>query len=261
MLLAIFIWLFTIVTTITFAGRYWWFPESASSHGGVLDGQFVVTLLVTGIVFILAQIGLGWVVFRYRDTGQNQAVYSHGNHKLEIIWTSLTAIVFFLMVLPGQKIWADLHLTLSPENAIRIEVTGQQFAWNIRYPGPDGRFGIIKPNLIEDSAGNPLGLDFNDPAAQDDLVLPTMAIPVNRPIELLLRSKDVTHAFSVRELRIKQDTVPGLLIPLRFTATSTGSFEIACAELCGMGHHRMRSFIEVLKEDEYQDWLLEMAEE
>jgi len=261
MLLGILIWLFTIVTTIAFASRHWWFPESASSHGETLDDQFVVTLVVTGIVFIVAQIGLGWVLLRYRDTGNNQAVYSHGNNKLEIIWTALTGIVFFLMVLPGQKIWADLHLKPAPEDAFQIEVTGQQFAWNIRYPGPDGQFGVVKPELINDSAGNPLGLDFDDPAAQDDLVLPTMAIPVNRPIELLLRSKDVTHAFSVRELRIKQDTVPGLLIPLRFTAIKTGSFEIACAELCGMGHHRMRSFIEVLTEDAYRDWLREMAEE
>ncbi len=261
MLLAILIWLFTIVTTIAFASRHWWFPESVSSHGEVVDGQFVLTLVVTGIVFILAQVGLGWVLFRYRDTGQQRAVYSHGNNKLEVLWTLLTATVFFLMVLPGQKIWADLYINPAAENALQIEVTGQQFAWNIRYPGPDGRFGTIKPELIDDAAGNPLGLDFNDPAAADDLVLPTMAIPVNRPIELLLRSKDVTHAFSVRELRIKQDTVPGLLIPLRFTAIKTGSFEIACMELCGLGHHRMRSFIEILTESDYQDWLREMAEE
>ncbi len=261
MFLAILIWLFTIATVIAFASRHWWFPESASSHGEILDGQFVVTLVVTGIVFILAQMALGWALFRYRDTGKNRAVYSHGNNKLELLWTSLTAIVFFLMVLPGQKIWADLYLNPAPENALQIEVTGQQFAWNIRYAGPDGQFGTVKPELIDDDGGNPLGLDFDDPAAEDDLVVPTMAIPVNQPVELLLRSKDVTHAFSVRELRIKQDTVPGLLIPLRFTATKTGSFEIACAELCGMGHHRMRSFIDVLSDDEYQDWLREMAEE
>ena len=261
MLLAILIWLFTIVTTIAFASRHWWFPPSVSSHGTFLDGQFVVTLVVTGIVFILAQAGLGWVVFRYRGASRTRAVYSHGNNKLEVLWTSLTAIVFFLMVLPGQRIWADLYINRAPANALQIEVTGQQFAWTIRYPGADGRFGTIKPELVNDSSGNPLGLDLDDPAAADDLVLPTMAIPVNRPIELLLRSKDVTHAFSVRELRIKQDTVPGLLIPLRFTATQTGSFEIACMELCGLGHHRMRSFIEILTQSEYEAWLRENAEE
>lgn len=260
MVLAILIWLITIVTAVVFAGRYWWFPRVASAHGLFLDGQFVVTLVVTGIVFILAQAALGWAVFRYRDRGQ-KAVHSHGNNKLEIVWTSLTAIIFFLMVLPGQKIWADLYINEAPPDALQVEVTGQQFAWNIRYPGPDGQFGMTKTELVDDSVGNPLGLDFDDPAAEDDLVLPTMAVPVDRPIELLLRSKDVTHSFFVRELRVKQDTVPGLTIPLRFEATSTGTFEIVCAELCGLGHHRMRSFIEVMPAVDFEKWLRKMAEE
>ena len=103
-------------------------------------------------------------------------------------------------------------------------------------------------------------MDFEDPTAEDDLVLPIIALPVNQPIELLLRSKDVTHSFFVRELRIKQDTVPGLTIPLRFTPTQTGTFEVACAELCGLGHHRMRTFVEVLSDADYRAWLEEMAE-
>lgn len=260
MILAATIWLITLVTAVAFAGQYWWFPQSASSHGSLLDWQFVVTLIVTGVVFIAAQVALGYAVVRYRDKPGAETRYSHGSNKLEVLWTTATAVLFFLMVLPGQKIWADLYIREAPRDALRLEITGQQFAWNIRYPGPDGQFGRTSPELIDDSAGNPVGLDFEDPAAQDDLVLPTMAIPVNRPIELLLRSKDVTHSFFVRELRIKQDTVPGLLIPLRFTATRTGQFEIACAELCGLGHHRMRSFIDVLTEADYRQWLADMSE-
>ncbi len=260
MILAVTIWLITLVTAVAFAGKYWWFPESASSHGAALDGQFVVTLVVTGAVFIAAQVALGYLIVRYRDRPGASARYSHGSTKLEVLWTTATGILFFLMVLPGQSIWADLYIRQAPSDSLRIEITGQQFAWNIRYPGPDGTFGRVSPELIDDSAGNPVGLDFNDPAAADDLVLPTMAIPVNRPIELLLRSKDVTHAFFVRELRIKQDTVPGLMIPVRFTATHLGQFEIACAELCGLGHHRMRSFIDVLSEADYANWLAEMSE-
>lgn len=261
MILAATIWLITIVTAVAFAGRYWWFPPSAASHGEVLDGQFNVTLIVTGVVFVVAQLALGYLVLRYKARPGAKATYSHGDNRLEVVWTVATAVLFFLMVFPGQGIWADLYIREAPADALRIEVTGQQFAWNIRYPGADGLFGATKPELINDSTGNPLGLDFDDPAAQDDLVLPVMAIPVNRPIELLLRSKDVTHAFFVRELRIKQDTVPGLVIPLRFTATDTGNFEIACAELCGLGHHQMRSFIEVLSDADYLQWLQEMAEE
>ncbi len=261
MLLAITIWLITLVTVIGFVGRYWWFPPSAATHGALLDSQFVITLVVTGVVFIAAQVALGYLLVKYKAKKGGKADYSHGNNKLEVLWTTATAILFFLMVLPGQGIWADLYIRQAPADALQIEVTGQQFAWNIRYPGPDGQFGRIAPEFIDDAAGNPVGLDPSDPAGQDDLVLPTMAIPINRPIELLLRTKDVTHAFSVRELRIKQDTVPGLLIPLRFTADRTGNFEIACAELCGLGHHRMRSFIEVLSEADYQNWLAEMSEE
>ncbi len=260
MILAVTIWLITLVTAVAFAGRYWWFPPSAASHGAALDGQFVITLLVTGVVFIAAQVALGYLLIRYKDKPGAQASHSHGSTKMEIVWTSATAILFFLMVLPGQSIWADLYIREAPADALQIEITGQQFAWNMRYPGPDGQFGRTSPELMDDSAGNPVGLDFEDPNAQDDLVLPTMAIPVDRPIELLLRSKDVTHSFFVRELRIKQDTVPGLMIPLRFTATDTGQFEIACAELCGLGHHRMRSFIDVLSEADYQQWLADMSE-
>ena len=241
MVVSILIWLITLVTSYHFIVRTWWFPESASAHGHLLDGQFETTLIVTGIVFILAQVALGYLVWKYRQKpSSKKAIYTHGSHRLEMASIVVTTIVFYLMVIPGQSIWADLYINEPAQDSIQIEVTGQQFAWNIRYPGPDGKFGRIRPDLIDDSSGNPLGLDFEDPAAEDDLVLPTIALPVNRPIELLLRSKDVTHSFFVRELRIKQDNVPGLTIPLRFTPTKTGTFEVACAELCGLGHHRMR---------------------
>ena len=254
------IWIITVISVVSFVSRRWWFPESASAHGSSLDDQFMITLIVTGVVFVAAQIGLGYIVLRYKEKKNRTAEYSHGNNTMELIWTLATTVVFFIMVLMGQGTWYDLYIGQASDSAVQIEVTGQQFAWNIRYPGPDGKFGTIRPELINDSGGNPLGLDLKDAAAQDDIVVPTMAIPVNRPIQLLLRSKDVTHAFSVRELRVKQDTVPGLVIPLQFTATKIGKFELACAELCGMGHHRMRSFVNVLKQEDYEQWLLENSE-
>lgn len=260
MLLAITIWVITLITTILFAGRFWWFPESASSHGAQLDTQFVYTLIVTGIIFVLAQVALGYIIVRYRERPGQQATYSHGNNKLEVIWTTATAILFFVMVLLGFEVWVEMYIQEAPPDSIQIEVTGQQFAWNIRYPGPDGEFGRTLPELIDDSAGNPLGLDPNDPSSRDDIVLPTMAVPVDRPVELLLRSKDVTHSFSVRELRVKQDTLPGMVIPLTFMATKLGKYEIACSELCGLGHHRMRSFIDIFSEEDYVTWLREQSE-
>lgn len=261
MLLAITIWIITVVTTILFAVRYWWFPEVASEHGPAIDRQFVNTLIVTGIVFVLAQIGLGYVIWHYRDRPGRIARYSHGNEKLEVIWTVATTILFFSLVIVGQSTWAALYLESAPADALRIEVTAQQFQWNIRYPGPDGQFGRTRPELVDDAALNYIGLDDQDPAAQDDHVDSIMAVPVNRPVEIILRSKDVTHAFFVRELRVKQDAVPGIEIPIHFTANRIGIYEIACAELCGLGHHRMRSTLEVLSEEDYANWLKERAEE
>jgi cytochrome c oxidase subunit 2 len=260
MILCATIWLIALVTVAIFALRYWWFPEVASEHGAAIDSQFVKTLLVTGLVFVPAQLGLGYLIVRYRERPGREAQYSHGSNKLEVLWTAATTVLFFAMVLAGQPLWSHLYLEAAPSDALQIEVTGQQFAWNIRYPGADGQFGQTKIEFINDAAGNPLGLDFEDPAAQDDVVVPTMAVPVNRPVELLLKSKDVTHALFVRELRIKQDTVPGLVIPIHFTPTKIGRYEMGCAELCGLGHHRMRSFLEVLSEQDYASWLKQYSE-
>ena len=260
MIFAVTIWLITLVSVVLTVGKYWWFPELASEHGAALDRQFMLTLVVTGIIFILAQVGLGYLIWRYKDRPGRTADYSHGNDKLEVVWTVATAVIFFALVIPGQSIWASLYLIPPGEDVVRIEVTGQQFQWNIRYPGADGQFGTTKPELIDDPS-NFLGLDPDDPASRDDLVLPVMAVPVNREVELILRSKDVTHAFFVRELRIKQDTVPGMTIPLRFKPNKIGHFEIACAELCGLGHYKMRSTIQVLSDEDYASWLEDQAEE
>ena len=260
MLLAITIWIITALTVFFFAARVWWFPESASAHGVTLDTQFVYTMAVTGVIFILAQLALGYFILRYRERPGQKAHYTHGNYKMEVVWTAATAILFYVMVLVGFQVWFNMYIDEAAPGVVQIEVTGQQFAWNMRYPGPDGQFGNIIPEQADEAAGNPLGLDFDDPRAEDDLVMPTMAVPVNQPVELLLRSKDVTHNFSVRELRLKQDTVPGLMVPVRFEATRTGKFEIACSELCGLGHHRMRSFIDVLSQADYEQWIRENAE-
>jgi cytochrome c oxidase subunit 2 len=158
---------------------------------------------------------------------------------------------------------------------MKIEVWGQQFAWYFRYPGPDGQFGpnhigsrfdaamgkYIEDNKVNDATGNFLGLDRDhDAASKDDIVTATLGIPVNQPVEIILRSKDVTHSFFVRELRLKQDLVPGMEIPIHFTATKTGRYEIACAELCGLGHYKMRAFMDVMTQEDYQNWLQKMAE-
>ena len=127
-----------------------------------------------------------------------------------------------------------------------IEVDAHQFAWNFRYAGKDGKLGRTDLRLISDAGGNPLGLDPSDPASKDDIVVSTLRVPVGRDIVLTLKSRDVVHDFFVRELRVKQDVVPGMQIPFRFRAEKTGAFEIACAELCGLGHSQMRALKLVL---------------
>jgi cytochrome c oxidase subunit 2 len=258
--LAIFFWLVAIVTVALFLGRVWWLPDLASTHGGAIDDQLILTLAVAGLVFFLAQIGLGYFIWRFRARGGERALYWHENSKLETTWTVLTAALFIGLGIQGNHVWAGLVHRVSPPDAVTIEVTAQQFAWNIRYPGPDGKFGRTSPKLINDANANFLGLDDTDPAAADDVTTQNvMAVPVNRPVRVILRSKDVTHSFHVPQLRVKQDAVPGLSIPVLFTAARPGEFEIACVELCGMQHYKMRGRLLVTAEPEFQSWLKQRA--
>jgi cytochrome c oxidase subunit II len=254
MLLAPVVWVLTIVISYFFVAKTWWFPAPISAHGIAYDAQFMRTLVIVGIIFILAQFALGWVIMKFRDDG-GRAGYSHGNNKLETVWTSATALLFIGLVVMGTKIWAGVHFDEAPPDAIPIEVTAKQFAWSFRYPGPDGKFGHTDLKLVNDSAGNPLGLDDKDPASKDDIVSASLKVPAGKPIRLMMHSRDVIHNFFVRELRMKQDIVPGMEIPLHFQADTPGLYEVPCSELCGLGHFQMRTTMQVMSESEFQQWL------
>ena len=252
--LAIAIWIITLGSVGMFVSKHWWFPQAISEHGPSVDRQFAITIVVCGIAFAAAQIGLGWVVWKYRDTADKQrATYSHGNNRLEVVWTLVTAAIFISLAVMGQSVWASLHLHSAPPGSYQIRVVAQQFSWNFHYPGKDNVFGRTDPTLIDDSSLNYVGLDDTNPNAKDDSVVPTLAIPVNRPVELILMSKDVTHSFWVPQLRFKQDLVPGMAIHVHFTATKIGKYELACAELCGMNHYKMKSYMLVLPEAEFSE--------
>jgi len=254
--LALLLWLMATATVVIFIERVWWFPELVSEQGKVIDQQFILTFIVVGLVFFLAQVALGYFIWRYRARGAERATYWHESPKLEVTWTVLTAIVFIGLGLQGNRVWAELRASDAPPDALTIEVVPQQFAWNIRYPGPDGTFGRTAAALINDAASNPLGLDDKDPATRDDIVaINQMAVPVHRPVRVILRSKDVTHSFFVPQLRVKQDAVPGMAIMIHFTATKVGEYEIACAELCGMQHYKMRGRLLVMSETDFESWL------
>jgi cytochrome c oxidase subunit 2 len=138
---------------------------------------------------------------------------------------------------------------------MQIEVTGQQFAWYFRYPGSDATFGTTHPQLADAAVGNPVGIDPADPHSADDFVASELVLPQNREIDLTLRAQDVIHGFSVPELRLKQNAVPGETIHIHFTATTPGTYAILCTQLCGLGHYRMSANLRVLPPEEFQSWL------
>lgn len=252
-----FVILATVASYIVIA-KMWWFPEGISDIAPKIDRQYNLTMWFSGIIFVAAQVALGWLIFRNRDRGQT-AHYTHGNAKLEALWTTATAVIFVGLALIGRSAWADLHFIGAAPGAVQVEITGAQFEWQFRYSGPDGKFGSTDPKRINEAAGNPLGLDLNEPEAKDDVVMPIMAVPVNREIEVTLRSKDVIHDFFVPNLRIKQDAVPGIAVKIHFTATKIGKYEVACAELCGLGHYKMKTDFLVMSEEDFQKWLKDNA--
>ncbi len=260
-ILAIAIWLTAIITVGLFIWPRWRLPESISAHSPPIDHQFKITLVIIGIGFALTHAALGYAVWRFRSKNGERATHSSGGARVEIILASITAVIFIALAITGQRVWAQLRLNQAPPDAVEVEAVAQQFQWNFRYPGPDGIFGRTDPRLYNDADNSigarpgPLGIDPNDPAGKDDVVMTTLAAPINRPIKLTLRSKDVIHDFYVPALRLKQDAVPGMKININFTATREGRYEIACAELCGMFHHQMRALLDVKSSRDYEEWL------
>lgn len=229
-------------------------PVAITPVANEIDAQYRLTLIVTGAVFVLAQLGLAFAIVRYRDQGKG-AHYSHGNNKLEVIWTVVTTVVFLGLGALGYRAWGSRRLTPVAPGAVRVEVVTAQFVYYFRYPGPDGKFGATSPKLIDPAASNPLGIVPTDPAGRDDIVMPTLTVPVNSEIELLIRSQDVIHSFFVRELRLQQDSVPGMTVPLHFTPERIGRYDIVCTQLCGLGHHRMHSYLNVVSKSDYEKFL------
>ena len=251
------IWLITFLSSYYFVAVKWW-PTAISASAPYIDHQFRITFIAMGVVFLAAQLALGFFVWRYRDQGPNsRVVYSHGNTRLEMVWTALTAILFIGLNLVGSPIWAAERFTPAAQGALPIEVTGLQFAWYFRYPGADGTFAKTKPQLEDASSGGDaaLGIDPSDPSAKDDVVTGTLVVPVNRELDLTLRAQDVIHSFFVPALRLKQDAMPGRTIKGWFEATQPGTYEIACAELCGFGHYGMHGVLTVHTAADYQRWV------
>jgi cytochrome c oxidase subunit 2 len=188
---------------------------------------------------------LAWFAFRYQDAEGAKAAYWHDNSKLEITWTGATAVVMLVFMFAALNLWADIQ-SPAPDDAMVVEVTGQQFRWVVRYPGPDGAFGRTDVELIDLDSENYIGVDRSDPAGADDVLrVNEMQLVKDRPVRVLIRSTDVIHGFYLPGFRVKQDAMPGLVVETWFVPTKAGEFEIACAEHCGLGHYRMRGFVHV----------------
>lgn len=251
---AVWIWAalaFAVATMLYALGR-WWLPPVASQQGEGIDGLFRAILTVVTLVFVGVQGLLGLALWRFRDRGQGRAAHWHDNPRLELTWTAATALILAGFTIFGGTLWVRVH-GAPPPGALTVEVTGEQFGWVYRYPGPDGVFGRTNPRLI--SGRNPLGLDTSDPAAADDRVTRELRLPVNQPVLLRIRAKDVIHSFFIPAMRFKQDAVPGRVIERWITPTRTGRFTVACAELCGVGHYVMASAVVVETPEAFQRWL------
>jgi cytochrome c oxidase subunit 2 len=232
-----------LVALATFYFTRPWLPPLKSDRAAI-DHALWLSLVVTGVVFILTNLLLAYFSWRYQDDGQTRAAYVHDNPRLEWGWTIVTAVIMCTFLFKALTLWAAVT-SEPPADAMLIEVTGQQFAWNVRYTGPDGMLGRTDHLLA--SQENPIGLDKADPHATDDvLLLNQMVLPQDRPVRVQVRSMDVIHSFFLPNFRVKQDAVPGMTIQLWFTPKETGDFEIACAEHCGLGHYRMRGQVHVV---------------
>lgn len=233
-----------------------WLPPLASDRGE-LDRLFYVILIITGAAFVLVQLCTGYFIWKYSSPALDRPPYLKDHHALEITWTAVTAGIMCFLAVWGTGLWKKVIFSRPPQAPVLVEITAQQFQWNIRYPGKDGAFGRTNPKLISDE--NPLGLDSKDPASKDDVVTQdVLYLPVDKPAELRIRSKDVIHSFFLPNFRVKQDAVPGMTIETWFTPTRLGEYEIACAQFCGLGHYTMRGKVNVVTSEEFERKLKEL---
>jgi cytochrome c oxidase subunit 2 len=251
-----------ILSAIPILRHTWVAPEDISTHGHLIDEQMSETMAEAGIAFLAAQFVLAVFIWQFSNRAPDAKIkrFPGGATGLVIAAFLVVGIEVLALGVFGVKAWADVYLTAPSANAMPVQVQAGQFAFYFRYPGPDGVFGPLHPELINEATQNLFGLDpEHDPDSRDDIVTAEMAVPVNQEIHLLMHAKDVGHSFFVRELRVQQDFVPGLDVSLHFTATKVGRYEIVCTQLCGLGHYNMKAYLDVLSQADFDAWLKKEA--
>ncbi len=238
-------------------------PEASSIHGVRTDRLFWLTMSILVFAFLVTNIFLFVFAYRYQYKEGNKAYFYPENHKLEVIWTVIPAIVMSILVFFGWTEWSAITKA-EPENSEVVEVMAQQFSWQVRYPGPDGELGSHNFKLIDPT--NTFGLDFSDKSSLDDFTPPELHLPKGQPVLLKIRARDVLHSVFLPHFRVKMDAVPGMPTKFWFTPTKTTkemreelgnanfNYELACAEICGRGHFAMRFVVVVEEPEEYEAW-------
>ena len=259
---AVVIILITIGSAIPILMHTWAAPQDISTHGKAIDDQTSETMAEAGISFLASQFILAFFIWKFSTWKPTDKIKSFPGGAKAMVWAAFLLVGTEVLALGifGMKAWATVYFTAPAADAVQIQAQAGQFAFYFRYPGPDGKFGPLHPDMINESSANFFGIDqTNDAASKDDIVTAEMAIPVNKEVHLLMHSKDVGHSFFVPELRVQQDFVPGLDLSVHFTATKVGRYEIVCTQLCGLGHYNMKAYLSVLSQQDYDDWLKKQA--
>ncbi|MBL7727524.1 MAG: cytochrome c oxidase subunit II [Dinghuibacter sp.] len=241
-------------------------PVSASKEGETIDTMMWWTLGITGFVLVLTQILLFWYAYKYQYKKDQKAYYFPHNNKLEMIWTIIPAVVMTGLVAFGMINWLKMTRE-APRNAFKVGIVGKQFGWYYHYPGPDNKLGRRNVHEIKEGL-NDIGLDFKDKAALDDIVLnDTMYLVKDSIVDMTIQSRDVIHDVGLPHFRMKMDAVPDMPTKLKFTPhrttaemrTITGNpdfvYEIACDQMCGNGHYKMRGYIYVGSGSDFRSWI------
>ncbi len=240
-----------------------WMPDLASRHGAGIDAMLRYLLITVGGLFLASYLLLAF--FIWRGSRRHEIGNRFASRRTEIalsvaLGLGMAIIAEGGVLAIGMPVWSEYFVAATPADAVDVEVTAQQFMWNVRYPGPDKKFGRTDPRRVDDTS-NPLGLDPTDPAGKDDVVtLNEITVPFGRAVHVTLHSKDVIHSFFLPNFRVKQDAVPGMSPEVTFFPTRKGNFELACAELCGLAHYRMRGFFNVVSPEEFDAWLRKQQE-
>jgi cytochrome c oxidase subunit 2 len=237
--------------------QYLGLPPLASAHGGEIDQMLGIVHWFMVVLFVGWGIFYAYTIIRFRKRKNPRADYIGVRRDTSSYLEAGVAIFEAVLIIAfAVPLWAKRVNAFPPEkDAVVVRVVAQQFQWNIHYPGPDGKFGRTDIKIVDEES-NPVGLDRSDPDGKDDIVITNqLHLPADRPVLIYLSSKDVVHSFSLPVMRIKQDVIPGQVIPVWFVPTKTGDYEIACAQLCGLGHYRMRGYLTIETQQEFDGWI------